>query len=804
MDSKFSFLKYFVAFVICIFTISVGNSFKREFKETESEFNIRYNLGTLTFDTIVNGNNIDVVPIVENVNNYNEKGKPFLPRILENILVPDQHICKVSSSVICVDTIKCRLSGCPQNVIESKIIDNYEIEKVVEYIGTWPSEWVSCLDESCYRDVKYVPVIISPCKYNYEKEELYYCSVIDINVTFEKICDAETTSLIHSCAVEDLSGISKLPSKNFLRRTNLLSTPSIVVSQLIISPIQYQQYVERLAKWKRRLGFNVLSMFLTQEQLLDPEYVKSIIEEKYKSDPNLEYILLVGSGDVISPFEGKYMMADTFEEHGGYFTDYYFGCMDGEQDGVADLKIGRLPARDTREAMEMVDKILRYESNPPIDVSSYFSNASHVSYFETRLDTPDFVVSAASKDDREETIRRFVLTSEDIRNYVMGQGKEVHRIYAARQDVNPKYWSRRFGYGIEIPMELQRPQFSWDGGSKDIINDVNSGISYLLYRGHGSIDGFASMDFNTKDLNELNNFNMLPVVFSITCNTGSFWNPYHYPAKRSLAEDFLRYYLGGASGVIAANQVSYSGYNDHLAGGIFNALYPEPGLGIYAGKEFGYSCNDELNTTIRGLGDILQYAQRQMCKAAGISQGTLTKSYCRYNMEIFHCLGDPSMAVYTKSPIYKKPVYLCEGGKNIYLDGSRKVVLVSKANNEVCIINPPIRLPLEDYLEEYYVSLISDDTVPILLNEYYDGHKVVDVGSAKIENISESNNVIDVVISGGNLRMAYNFDIYGNLVSSCQGSREGSVISLTSKSGYNMVVIEDDNGISDSKGIYIK
>lgn len=82
-----------------------------------------------------------------------------------------------------------------------------------------------------------------------------------------------------------------------------------------------------------------------------PEHIKSAVKEVYRSAPSLYYLLIVGDHDDV-PAED---MARTIvnQDDGNsyqYVTDYYYGCMDGEDDVLVDLYRGdcRSPRRRRR------------------------------------------------------------------------------------------------------------------------------------------------------------------------------------------------------------------------------------------------------------------------------------------------------------------------------------------------------------------------------------------------------------------------------------------------------------------------
>ena len=205
----------------------------------------------------------------------------------------------------------------------------------------------------------------------------------------------------------------------------------------------------------------------------------------------------------------------------------------------------------------MVDKIIRYERNPVRD-AAFYDMGLHCAYFEDCF--PDGTDGPG--DGIED--KRFTLTSEEVRNYMLSKGKTVNRVYFA-YDYNysetdnyppPTFWNKgEFAWGDSIPVELQRPYFAWDGDSADIVRYIDEGAFYVLYRGHGTDSTWVQPHFTGDNILSLANGDRLPVVFSINCETGSFQE------DDCFAEVFLRKKGGGAVAVYAATEKSWYGRN---------------------------------------------------------------------------------------------------------------------------------------------------------------------------------------------------------------------------------------------------
>jgi len=279
-----------------------------------------------------------------------------------------------------------------------------------------------------------------------------------------------------------------------------------------------------------------------------------------------------------------------------------------------DLFIGRIPADTSDEADTMVQKILTYEQTPPTSYDFY----------------ENFVVAAYFQDDEQNgyETRRFVRTSEEVRDYLLSEGFDGERIYCTESYINPTHYNNGYyGNGEPLPSELLRPTFAWDGDAADIINAIESGIFILNHRDHGMVSGWGDPYFTTSDFSSFANGDLLPVVFSLNCLTGRFDD------SECFCEEFLRKDDGGVVAAYGATRTSYSGYNDYLCRGFYDAQWPD----------FDQNVGDD--TPLYSLGEILNYGKIYMANTWGDPWG-----YERLTFELFHIFGDPSMEIWTAFP----------------------------------------------------------------------------------------------------------------------------------------------------------
>ena len=532
------------------------------------------------------------------------------------------------------------------------------VPDIAPYEGWFPREVVETGEVRVYRGRSVAEVGVYPVRYDWKNGVVRACSKIVYRVTFGEggLRSAPEGRIAPDDSFLDnttLNGNVGAAGYEMFRSAG--DTGSAGKDYLILSTPEFEEAVRRLADWKRTVGFGVHTRLRGD---WTPERIKSAVKEVYRSAPSLYYLLIVGDHDDV-PAED---MARTIVNNKGYafdyryVTDYYYGCVDGEGDVLADLYRGRLPVSTAMEAVTVVDKIIRYERNPVRD-AAFYDMGLHCAYFEDCF--PDGTDGPG--DGIED--KRFTLTSEEVRNYMLSKGKTVNRVYFA-YDYNysetdnyppPTFWNKgEFAWGDSIPVELQRPYFAWDGDSADIVRYIDEGAFYVLYRGHGTDSTWVQPHFTGDNILSLANGDRLPVVFSINCETGSFQE------DDCFAEVFLRKKGGGAVAVYAATEKSWPGYNDAMVIGMFDAIWPDPGVDSKLYNFLGMTTSpSRLRETTR-LGEILDQGLRRMEETWGQSwKGNSIST--QFTREIFHCFGDPGMRIYTDTPTeFKKLSITCD------------------------------------------------------------------------------------------------------------------------------------------------
>jgi hypothetical protein len=311
---------------------------------------------------------------------------------------------------------------------------------------------------------------------------------------------------------------------------------------------------------------NVQAIYDAGDGRVSPEALRAYIASAYATwSPRPEYVLLAGDGTL----DPKRYRADSFATFippylevvdpwiGETAADNRYVTVDGN-DALPDLIIGRLPVNSAAEATTIVNKIVQYETAPPVGLWN-----ARVTFISDNADAAG----------------NFPQTS------LMLAGMHIASPFYAPQIV----------VAAPLTPTVQAVRGEWNGG-----------VGALVYNGHSSIHQWtAERIFHLDDVAGLTNGGRLPIVLQMTCFTGSF----HLSSLHGLDEALLRHAGGGAVAAWGPTGLGVATGHDALANGYLGRVYgsgqPEIGAATLAGKLAVAAANvaPDLIDTFTLLGD---------------------------------------------------------------------------------------------------------------------------------------------------------------------------------------------------------
>ncbi|MCP4688363.1 MAG: hypothetical protein GY859_09940, partial [Desulfobacterales bacterium] len=552
-------------------------------------------------------------------------GWPNLPTIRQYIHIP----AGKSASVKVTPGRPVTLDGYRVHPVQPPGIDSPDAappeflmnDAVYQMDASLPSELVTLDETEVIRGRKIALIRVCPFQYNPAREMLTVYPRIKVEIRFQGAAMDVGSRLSSSVFDEFINGFVLNPESIAPGGPAEEAGDLEGAEYLIITGPDFASAAESLRSHRESLGLSAV-VKTTDDTGSAKTEIQTYIQNAYDSwTPPPSYVLLLGDVEAIPT---------TYQSTTSRGTDLYYSTVDGA-DITPDLFLGRISVNTLDEADVVVQKIIDYESQPTAP-PSFYENALVAAYFQ------DYNLDGYAD-------RRFVRTSEEVRDFLLTREKSVERVYCRTSGSTPtNYNNGAYGNGEPLPPELLAAGgFAWDGGAQDILDAIEAGVFLVLHRDHGmdrndgySHTGWGDPYFVETHVASLDNEGLFPVVLSINCQSGWFDGETDLntaAAHESFAELFLRKSGGGAVGVLAASRNSYSGYNDFLAEGFIDCVWPD----------FLPSVPNNSGANSR-LGPMLNHGKIAMDLLWGT--GARQTQY-----ELFHVFGDPALEMWTQEPV---------------------------------------------------------------------------------------------------------------------------------------------------------
>jgi hypothetical protein len=202
---------------------------------------------------------------------------------------------------------------------------------------------------------------------------------------------------------------------------------------------------------------------------------------------------------------------------------------DFNNDGVAEMAVGRLPVRTATEADLVISKITGYAPNNNLQQA--------VIVVDKPNDSNAFSFEQA--------------------------GQQLGALLPSSISVKT----------------VSRVTDTDDAVHTQIVSDINQGPLVVNYIGHGSVEVWTGASvLSTSDINSLSNSNRLPVFVMMTCLNGYFPNP----ARDSLAEALMRNNASGAVAVWASSGMTEPSSQALMNQQLYQQLFGSNGMTLGA------------------------------------------------------------------------------------------------------------------------------------------------------------------------------------------------------------------------------
>lgn len=434
---------------------------------------------------------------------------------------------------------------------------------------------------SVFRDFRIARVSVFPLRYIPGKKEIQVINSITIKVKYGT--DGEIINPKTSAKK------SIAPSFGELYRSFIFNYQEVLNKNyggkeaghemiLCIMPDEFVNSFQIYADWKRQSGTDVHVTKFSDigANATNPDIIKNHISDAYFNwEYPPTYVLLVGDDGI---FPKKIVAYPNYS----FPNEDYFVEVEGE-DYFPEMMVGRFTNESDYRLQVMINKFLLYEKTPYTAETAWFKKATccanneYISAVETKRFTKDLMLEGG-------------FTSVDT---LMSDGNS-------------------WGFGCTVDLT-------------DILTALNSGRSFLNYRGEGWDDGWHAncYEFSATDVSGLANGQKFTFVTSIGCGVAMF----NSSNGNCFGEAWME--LGsmssprGGIGFIGPTSNTHTTNNNKIDKGIYVGMFREgmdtPGQALLRGKLYMYHV----------FGN---------------------EYYVEYHYKVYCILGDPSIHIWKDVP----------------------------------------------------------------------------------------------------------------------------------------------------------
>ncbi|MBU1694434.1 MAG: hypothetical protein KKC51_10785, partial [Verrucomicrobia bacterium] len=300
---------------------------------------------------------------------------------------------------------------------------------------------------------------------------------------------------------------------------------------VVVTPAEFAAAAQALVDRRAAEGLSVALVLLEDlydefnDGLAGPTVIRDFLAwaaDHWQIPP--AYVLLAGEGTYdykgyLPATDNKIPVMMRGTPHGLYVSDSWF--VDYDEDGVADVALGRLPASTAAELTTMINKIAAFEDG------------------EGGMWRQQFLLAADNPDDAGD----FPYTADSV------------------SVLAPRDYETLSTYLATNTLAATRAA---------LLAKLKAGAGHMTYFGHGGTDRLASEGLlKSTDVASLTNSTRLPVMVFLTCSAGQF----PIPGLDCLAETLLLSSKGGASAVWAPSGLSYNSLARELAKAYYQAVF---------------------------------------------------------------------------------------------------------------------------------------------------------------------------------------------------------------------------------------
>lgn len=636
--------------------------------------------------------------------NLADEGLPTIPNRIDSFTIDENHDVKLT--ILEEEYVDYEVAMTAAGPLQTDLHTSEpvsEFSEMQKFKGFYPKETVSALETEYYRGRPIFRFMVCPMQYNQGERLTRFYTKLKYKITYtnspkkksQSIEVAKQLPTIEENSILERIGIPLIqPKENVNKTIGLPQWSEPGKRMLILTNNEQYPAAERLAQWKRCLGYDTEVLKVPKNRPV--ETVKNVIKSRYDAN-GLDYLLIIGDQDVVNAkqYTAQSLVPEEVENNPRWTPDYlsglYYVCMDGENDEFPDIHKGRIPSHNLEEAYNAVNKIIRYERNPPSD-SQFYNNGINLAQLELLKPGNEYYDTSSYKERL-----RFIYTSENVRDYLMvNYNLNVARVYATWETLstlkpfryNSKYCyfdsvpypptQEIIDYGL-MPVELQSLDV-WKSGTvacNPFYTFLQNKPSFLFYSGHGDVDRWGCpgilVDPHLRKHGVFTVIKYPVMLFSICCQNGKF----------NLPNCFVSEWINNKSGAVGAFAATHYSVIPHQLAQVelmINCIWPKSLINFQYGNFNNPNINIQQFPAGMTMGQVLDESINQVPNVT-----SLNLSDMNYQRNVCHYFGDPTMRWYIDEPGVFTPSYW-QSGNDIVFSGNRPetiIVVYDAQTNEI-------------------------------------------------------------------------------------------------------------------------
>jgi len=439
----------------------------------------------------------DVVRLKGNGNYLTDPGKPWVPvREIKIALPQDMKATAITGINITIESLNGEFELLPSQKPQKLDIDRQAMEfiepnlSIYTSIAAYPQNSVELIGQSDLAGqpmaivricpVQYFPVekqlkIIRSISFSIEGSDDYICGDYlpsNISVKTRDYYDNHTRTLVVN--PDDV----KLTARAVGLDKAAADLPSGQYDHVIITSTSNAAYYQPLADWHTRKGVRdtvvtTTAIYADYSGTDNQTKIRNFIIDAHNTWGTM--YILIGGEDGTVPFEYR-----TYDDE-SIPSDAYYGDFDDDWD--YEVFVGRITAEGATQINLFVDKILHYETNPPL--TDYALNVTMAGMDLTLASEEPYYTLTAAED-----------LKEYISNYYIPTRFNITKIYDSDASNHRTDFINAFNAGQNLINHA------------DHSNNTVMGIGYLNHN---------QLIYNS-DVDNLTNDNLLSVIFSLGCH----------------------------------------------------------------------------------------------------------------------------------------------------------------------------------------------------------------------------------------------------------------------------------------------